>query len=219
MKQITPENLATLDEGVQNGSLRIDLAYAREDNHLFRERIYRHDAKLWLHRNLADIVLLAAGELYKHHDLRLVIFDGLRTTESQEKMLHTKRVQDNPHWLEEPRLLSPPGQGGHPRAMAVDVTLETMDGEQLDMGTVFDELCEDPSPETNKAHRDHPYLSEEVQHNRALLDEAMLKAAKQTDHELFLLPQEWWDFRFPSHIYNQYAPLSEKDLPAAIRLL
>ena len=40
----------------------------------------------------------------------------------QTAMGKTQIVKDNPDWLEEPnRMVSPPGNGAHPRGMAIDV--------------------------------------------------------------------------------------------------
>ena len=224
-RKITLDQLVPMDLFVDEFPLRIEVAYAHDNNLLFGERIYKADARLVLHKDLALIVLKAAQTLREKHNLRLVLFDGLRTIDAQEKMLETQRVKDNPGWLEEPRLLSPPGAGGHPRGMAVDVTLETMDGALLDMGTAFDYLASDPRPEHNPAHRNHPHLSEEVMKNRNILHNAILKAGEKlvAAGEVKVmaagLPEEWWDFRFPAEYYNQYAPLRDSDLPRTLQCL
>ncbi len=205
-KKIDPKNLVAMDMYAKDAPIIIDLAYARPDNLLFGEQIYSSKARLWLHKDLAAIVVAAASHIYKSHGLKCVLFDGLRTTDAQSKMLKTRRVQENPHWLEEPRLLSPPGAGAHPRAMAIDITIEG-----LDMGTPFDDL-------TEKAHRKYPH-AEAIQMNRALLEGSMMRAADDLNLELFPLPQEWWDFRMPQSIYESFDPLAESDLPEEMHLL
>ena len=197
--------------------LRVELAYAREDNALFGERIYKADAKLWLFKGLADIVVSAAKKL-ADQDLRLVLYDGLRTTDAQSLMLNTQKVRDNPHWLEEPRLLSPPGAGAHPRGMAIDCALETMGGQLLDMGCPFDFLAVDPAPEHNPAHRSHDH-ARSIMENRAILDQAMNDSARDLKMTLLLLPQEWWDFRLLPEVYERYDPICESALPADMRML
>lgn len=214
MKRLSPDDFVELT----GPDLRVELAYAKPDNLLFGERIYHKNAKLWAHKNLARIVFKAAQKLRKQYGLTLIVYDCLRPVDAQEKMLQTKRVKDNPHWLEEPRLLSPPGKGAHPRGMAVDVGLEK-NGTLLDLGTPFDYLAADASPEKNAAHRLHPNLSAEAKQNRKILDEAMFGAAAELKLELIGLPQEWWDYRFPDSIYNQYAPISDDDLPSEMRLI
>lgn len=216
--KISPDQLVSMDKVTELLPLRIDLAYARADNFLFGEAIYRPEAKLWLHKDLADIVLHAAKVCHEDYNLRMVLYDGLRTVEAQEKMLKTERVQNNPHWLNEPRLLSLPGAGGHPRAMAVDVSLETMDGTLLDMGTPFDYLAENAAAKHNAAHRDHLHPAPIMQ-NRAVLDHAMYQAAAKLNRPLLALPQEWWDFRLPNQISRQYEPLHDADLPPNMRMV
>lgn len=212
---INPASLVEMD-AFSGPALRVECAYARDDNLLFGERIYRADAKLWLHGDLARIILKAA-EIAEKSGYRLILYDGLRTVESQEKMLRTDRVKKNPQWLEEPRLLSPPGAGAHPRGMAIDLSLETAAGGLLDMGTPFDFLAASPTPEHNPAHRLHPQTSE-VARNRALLDDFMRGASENLNMPLFFLPQEWWDYRLPAEIWQDYAPLHDRGLPPEMRM-
>ncbi len=199
--------------------LRVEVAYARADNLLFGETIYRPDAKLWLHRDLAEIVLEASKICMQLHGFKFVLYDGLRTTDAQEKMLHTQRVKDNPQWLEEPRLLSPPGMGGHPRGMAIDITLEDKNGQLLDMGTPFDFLAANPKPLHNLAHRQHPKTPKQAVFNRSYLAQSMLTAAEKFGRKILPLPEEWWDFRLPPDVFNEYAPLADADLPAEMRMV
>ncbi len=219
MEKITPADLVAMDDFASSEPLRIDLAYATPYNLLFGERIYRPDARLWLHGQLAKIVIEAARHCFEKHGLRFVLFDGLRTTNAQQKMLETERVKQNPHWLQEPRLLSPPGTGGHPRGMAIDIALEDGNGELLDMGTEFDFLAPDPSPEKNPAHREYKGHAPEVYKNRGLLTDAMMSAAAELEMPLLPLPQEWWDYRLPASIYDRFAPLSDEELPPEMRMV
>lgn len=218
VKKINPQDLVAMDMATKDLPVRIELAYANNNNLLFGEQIYRSDARLWLHKDLAEIVIEAA-RLCAAQNLRLVLYDGLRTTDAQARMLKTRAVQENPHWLEDPPLLSSPGGGGHPRGMAVDVSLETPEGQLLDMGTAFDFLAEDSSPAQNPAHRQHPRLSPAVKANREKLDAIMLQAAQNCRRDLWPLPQEWWDFRLPLAVTERYAPLSDADLPPEMRMM
>lgn len=212
LQKIDPADLVCLQK---TQAIRIDLDYASEDNLLFGERIYSKKARLWLHKDLAKIVEATAENLLKQ-GFRMVLHDGLRTTDAQARMLETRAVKSNLHWLAEPRLLSPPGAGAHPRGMAIDCSIETLDGNLLDMGTPFDYLAEEPTPEGNPAHRAHPHHSQQIMENRALLTNAMLDTAQSVGIELLPLPQEWWDYRLPH--YEEYEPLSDADLPAKMRM-
>ena len=217
IKTINAEDLICMDNYAEEHNFRVDLAYASSGNLLFGERIYREGSKLWLHKDLAKITLRAAEICFEKHDLHFVLYDGLRTIEAQSAMMETRRVKDNPHWLEEPRLLSPAGTGGHPRGMAIDIGLENSEGELIDMGCAFDYLAEDPTAEHNPAHRkyNHP---QNIVNNRKILDDCMNRSAQLLNIDIVMLAEEWWDFRIPADIYNRYAPLSDAELPEHIRL-
>ncbi|MGE4314055.1 MAG: M15 family metallopeptidase, partial [Pseudobdellovibrionaceae bacterium] len=132
-------------------------------------------------------------------------------------MAETDIAKANPHWFEEPRLLSAPGQGAHPRGMAIDVTMvKSGTNEILDCGTAFDYLT--PDPANNPAERHHAHLSHEARANRQLLDDLMLGAAHHVGIPLHPLSTEWWDYRMPMGYWKDYAPLSDAELPEPIRM-
>jgi len=218
LHNINPADLIDMSAQESTHSYRVEIAYARDDNLLFGQQIYRSDAHLWLHQDLADIVSKAAQDL-NDQGYCLILYDGLRTVDAQAAMLETCAVKENPHWLEEPRLLSPPGAGAHPRGMAIDCSIKTLEGRLLDMGTPFDYLSTDPAPESNPAHRAYTGLTEEIRQNRKILDTAMIKAAQDAGTPIWPLPQEWWDFRLPLEVSETYAPLSDADLPPEMRMV
>lgn len=220
--KIDPAALVPMNELAGEYPLRVELVYAQaghKDN-MFGEAIYRPDARLWLHKDMAEIVKRASTLVFEQHGYKMLLFDGLRTMDAQARIVETAIVKANPHWLDENnRMFSPPGKGGHPRGMAIDLTLETEDWEELDMGTAFDALpAEGAGPETNPAHRDTTLISAEARHNRDILTGFMMLAAKELSLPLHPLSLEWWDFRFPAEFYNQYAPLSDSDLPEEMRM-
>ncbi len=210
-KSINAKDLICMDEHSCKYHYKINLAYSKSDNLLFGERIYKSDARLCLHKILAEIVFVAANNCYNIHGLHFVLYDGLRTIDAQKAMMQTQRAIKNPHWIEKPRMLSPVGSGGHPRGMAIDIGLITPKGEILDMGCAFDHL-------DKKAHRNYKH-PQNIMNNRNILNECMANAAKQLEVPILLLPEEWWDFRLPPHIYEQYAPLSDSDLPENMCLI
>ncbi|HBR68113.1 MAG TPA: D-Ala-D-Ala dipeptidase [Rhodospirillaceae bacterium] len=219
MKKIAPEALVPMDIFTEDFPLRIDLAYCKPAPENIFGVIYRPQARLWLYKPLAKIVLLAAACSLKNHNLQIVLYDGLRTVEAQKRMQKSPIVQKNPGWLEGPtRLLSPPGAGAHPRGMAIDLSLETAEGKKIDMGTEFDYLAAKPDAASNPAHRDYAALSGEIKNNRKKLEAAMQTASNALKLPLLALPQEWWDFRLPEKIYGEYAPLSDADLPVQMRM-
>lgn len=218
-KKISPETLVAMDEfaGEEKG-LRIDQVYkdgAHPEN-IFGAAIYRAEAKFYLHEILVPILVLA-GEEAAANGVTLVLKDGLRTTEAQALMAETEISKANPHWFQEPRLLSAPGQGAHPRGMAFDVTMvRSGTNEMFDCGTPFDYLT--PDPTHNPAERHHEHLSAEARANRQLLDDLVLGAANSIGVPLHPLSTEWWDYRMPMDFWKIYAPLSDAELPPEMRM-
>lgn len=220
LERITPEDLVCVETMARERSLplRCDVVYA-QGNHpenMFGE-LYRQGAKIWAHKDLARILSLAAQLCFEERGFVLVVKDVLRTVDAQRKMNEAPIVRDNPHWtVGENLLISPPGTGAHPRAMAADVVLETESGEIVPMGTPFDFFSEDP--QHNPAARDYKDLPQDCLENRGFLSRIMCEAARVCEVPLWPLPSEWWDFRFPPEIYERYAPLSDTDLPPEMRM-
>lgn len=217
MRKIPAEKLIPMDAFADR--LSIDLVYANPASPLnIFGAVYRPQARLWLHESLAQIVALA-GLYLKEQGFTLLLYDGLRTVEAQERMANSPIARANPRWLQEPgRLLSPPGAGAHPRGMAIDMTIAKADGTPIDMGTPFDYLAPDPSPETNPAHRAYIKMSEQIRANREILNNAVRRAAGELKIDINLLAEEWWDFRLPASLYKEYAPISDADLPPSMRM-
>jgi zinc D-Ala-D-Ala dipeptidase len=225
MPSISPADLVALDDFTATHPIKIDLVYARptHPDNMFKCAIYRKDAKMWAHRELAPIILRAAEICNKKTGWVFEIKDCLRPVEAQARMLETDIVKANPRWLEEPgRLLSPPGKGGHPRGMAVDIILIDKNGDELDMGTPFDFLTKDPAH--NPAARHCVSFGEDEVRNRQVLlhrrtlEEAMMEAAKEAGRELLPLPQEWWDFRFSKTYSETFDPIRDADMPEHMRM-
>ncbi len=214
-KTISPSDLICMNEYESSHALRVDLVYADASHpeNPFKEAIYKQDARLWLHKDLAEIVL-KASEFAHTIGRKLVLKDGLRPVDAQQKMLETDMVKANMHWLITPRVLSSPRMGGHPRGMAIDLTIEDESGRALDFGTSFDALPPKDGP--NIAARDYMDLPQEALKNRKYLERIMHEAAHLCGREIWPLTSEWWDFRFKNEVYNEYAPLSDKDLPFQI---
>lgn len=219
MKTIDPQDLFPMDMFEGAFPLRVDLAYALDTPPNIFGTVYGAGARLWLHRDLAKIVLLAARIAHEHSGHVMVLYDGLRTKEAQGRMAQSAIVKANPQWMQEPRLLSPPGAGAHPRGMAIDVSLMDASGQLLDMGTVFDHLSENPAASHNPAHRAYAGLSDHHRANRTMLDAAMTAAAARLGSAFLPLPQEWWDFRLPPEVFAAYEALSDADLPPEMRMV
>lgn len=218
---IDPALLVPLDLFTADLPMIVDIAYTQPAPKSFCGVIYRPEARLWLHADLAQIVVHAAAAAGRD-GFHLVLYDGLRTTEAQQLMRESAVVQANPQWLEgATRMLSPPGRGAHPRGMAIDVSLQDQAGQLLDMGTAFDEMPPHgagPGPESNAAHRETTLVDAAAQENRARLDRYMKEGALRAGRFIMPLPQEWWDYRFMPMDYDPYAPLADADLPRQMRM-
>ena len=214
MKKILPSDLIPMDIFVGSEPIKIDLVYA-DGNHprnIFEKDLYQKTARFWTHKDLAAVTLIVARNLSKKYGYTLELQDSLRTMEAQESMQDTNIVRAHPEWMEEPdRLLSPPGAGAHPRAMAIDVAPLNKDGNKVDMGTPFDHM-------DIQSHRTYKNFSDEILDNRKILESSFVNAGKLIGREILPIASEWWDFRFYPDDTAQYKPLSDRDLPPQMQL-
>ena len=147
-----------------------DLRYATTNNFL-KAKVY--DCAECYTRVKTAKALLIANEDFKRMGYRIKFFDCYRPNSVQYKMWE---IVPNPQYVANPKKGSIHNKGG-----AVDITLVTMDGEELDMGTDFDFF----GP---KAHHDNTSLSKIVLENRKLLKETMEK------HGFWSIRTEWWHY-------------------------
>lgn len=173
---------------------------------------------VWAHKDIITITVLAANICHQQFGWRLCVVDCLRSVEAQEEMKA---------YGHHPDLVSLPGTGAHPRAMAIDIVPEYQDsnGWQLvDMGVPFDHFVPDPQDSNPAAHGHTRFdggveRSQSVFLNRKMLEFAMLSAAEALNIRIWPLEQEWWDFRLSEELYEGFFPLMEKDLQPVQRLI
>ncbi len=210
IQTLHPDDFIAMDWFEADMPLTVDQVYARADHplNIFKTALYHRSAQLWLHKDLARIVLRAAHRLNADFGWRLVLYDGLRPVEAQQRMHATPKVNiENPDWsIEGNPYLSLPGEGGHPRGMAVDVSIEG-----ADMGTSFDDMAP-------QSARDFTGFGKHILDNRNHLAAAMGEAAAALRLPLVPLPSEWWDFRFPKSVSAHVAPVYDAALPPFMRL-
>ena len=158
--------------------VEIALAYATPDN-ITGKPIYAR-AACYLHADAAE-KLKAAVALAAALGFRFRIFDAYRPTEAQWKLWEAFPSEE---FVANPRKGSP-----HSRGVAVDLTLIDASGNELDMGTGFDEM----RPISHHARTDIPV---EAQRNRfALL--GIMSAAGWDFYK-----NEWWHYQlFQSRDY------------------
>ena len=152
-----------------------DVRYATTNN--FTGKILYKSNKVFLRKVVADSLKKTNDYFKKHYNCAIKIFDGYRPLSVQKYMWQI--LPDN-------RYVADPSKGSrHNRGAAVDITLIDSLGNQLDMGTKFDDF-------TVKAHIDHKNLTEEALCNRKILFNGMKKFGFTP------ISSEWWHFDFKS---------------------
>lgn len=147
-----------------------DLRYATKNNFL-KEKVY--DCAECYTRVKTAKALLAANSDFHDKGVRIRFFDCYRPNSVQYKMWE---IVPNPQYVANPEKGSIHNKGG-----AVDITLETLNGEELDMGTDFDFFGK-------RAYHDKTDLKQEILDNRKLLKETMEK------HGFWSIRTEWWHY-------------------------
>lgn len=147
-----------------------DMRYATENNFL-KEKVYEC-AACYMRVKTAKALLKANAELMDK-GYKIKFFDCYRPRSVQYKMW---AIVSNPQYVANPKKGSIHNRGG-----AVDITLVTLGGRELDMGTDFDFFG-------RKAYHDNYDLPQEVLDNRKLLKETMEKQG------FLSVRSEWWHY-------------------------
>lgn len=151
-----------------------DMRYATENNFL-KAKVY--DCAECYTRVKTAKALLAANAEFKKSKVKIKFYDCYRPNSVQYKMWE---IVPNPQYVANPVKGSIHNKGG-----AVDITLETLTGEELDMGTDFDFFGK-------RAYHDNFDLPKEILDNRTLLKETMEK------HGFWSIRTEWWHYNLSS---------------------
>lgn len=147
-----------------------DIRYATTNNFL-EAKVY--DCAECYTRVKTAKALIAANDDFIKEGYRIKFFDCYRPNDVQYKMWE---IVPNPQYVANPVKGSIHNRGG-----AVDITLETLEGVELDMGTDFDFFG-------RRAYHDFYDLPDEVIANRALLKEIM------ASHGFSSIRSEWWHY-------------------------
>ncbi|MGH3382469.1 MAG: M15 family metallopeptidase [Actinoallomurus sp.] len=152
-------------------------------------RIYAHLRTSVLERLLTAESLLPSG-------LRFVFVEGYRPPAAQRRIFDdysTELCRANPDWTEvqvraaASRHISPPDNAPHCAGAAVDLTLATTDGGEVDMGC---ELNATPEESHNACYTDATSISAEAAVNRKVLADALTAVG------LINYPTEWWHWSY-----------------------
>lgn len=169
-------------------AIEIESKYATEDNFV-KKRMYP-SAKCYLIQEAA-YALKNAADQFKKLGYTIKVWDGYRPLSVQYVLWQL--VPDE-------KYVADPAKGSkHNRGCAVDLTLLDKNGQELSMGTDFDDF-------TEKALRSFKNLPQEVLENRNLLQSIM-----EANHFIGW-ETEWWHFDFEGWINHPVQNVSFDDL-------
>jgi D-alanyl-D-alanine dipeptidase len=150
-----------------------DVRYATTNN--FTGKVLYPTSKVYLRKAAAEKLSSANKFLKEKYNYRIKIFDGYRPLSVQKKLW--EMVPDE-------RYVADPAKGSrHNRGAAVDITIIDSTGNELEMGTGYDDF-------TEKAHPFYQNISSAAKHNRNLLREIMISFGFEP------FETEWWHFDF-----------------------
>jgi len=147
-----------------------DMRYATKNNFL-KAQVY--DCAECYTRVKTAKALIKANKAFNKKGVKIKFFDCYRPNSVQYKMWE---IVPNPQYVANPVKGSIHNKGG-----AIDITLVTLEGEELDMGTDFDFFGK-------RAYLDNFDLPQNILDNRKLLKETMEK------HNFWSTRTEWWHY-------------------------
>ena len=169
-------------------SIFVSLMYSRADN-FTGEVLYTDLREAYLHPKAATALVKAQKRLRQlRPDLSLKVYDAARPMSIQQKMWD--KVKNTPKYF----YVSNPARGGglHNYGMAVDLTLCTLEGDSIPMGTKIDYMGAAAHIDKEASLVASGRISREAQANRRLLREVMAYAGFKP------LRTEWWHFNYVS---------------------
>lgn len=163
----------------------IDLRYSDTNNFMHID-VYGDLERIYLQPDVAE-KLRIAQEYLQNIDLSLtlLVFDGVRPRSVQQIMWDTVDIPIN----ERGKFVSNPKNGSlHNYGAAVDLTIAKLNGEELDMGTPYDDASKLSYPIMEAAYLQKGELTKEQITNRKLLRAALSKGG------FWNIQTEWWHF-------------------------
>lgn len=176
----------------------LDMKYSSDDNFM-KADVYGGFHRCFLSPVAAKMFAQACGELRKNHpDLQFHIWDALRPRSIQAQFYQHLAGTPFQNYVAAPH----PGSL-HNFGMALDLTLQTKDGELLDMGTGFDDFRDLAQPKLEDKFLASGELTREQLKNRLLL-RSLLEG-----QGFKVLEHEWWHFNAlpKDQVYGQHPVL------------
>lgn len=174
--------------------LKIDLRYSTSNNFMKMD-LYGDLEKIYILPNVAQKLKFAQSILKKQDStLSLLIFDCVRPLSVQKQMWDTVKMPV----YKKIKFLSNPAFGSlHNYGAAVDLSICTINGKELDMGTEYDDTATLAYPTMENFYLANGKLTKEQVNNRKLLRNLMYKAG------FFGIQTEWWHFNSCIREYAQ----------------
>ena len=161
----------------------LDLKYATVDNFM-NEDVYKGFHRCFMAPHAYEKFMKACAVLkHQHPHLQFLVWDCLRPRSIQDRF--HKHLAGTPFQ----NYVAAPYPGSlHNFGMAIDLTLQTKDGQQLDMGTGFDDFRDLAQPKLENQFLASGDLTKEQYQNRLLLRKLL------EDQGFKVLEHEWWHF-------------------------
>lgn len=168
--------MSKLVEITEDFGVFLDLRYATSNN--VCNRVLYKEPKCYLHKDAAD-KLKKAITIANNSGYKIKIFDGYRPLNVQQFMFDAFPTQEG-----EEGFISNPKTGAvpHCRGVAIDLTLVDQNGNEIDMGSDFDEF-------SALAFHDCDEVSDLVKRNRLKLLDIMTEAGFD------FYSKEWWHYQ------------------------
>ena len=164
-------------------NIRVDLKYSTMDNFVGID-MYGDLDKAFCQPDVAEKLKKAYGYLQEEDSsLTLLVFDGVRPVFVQQKMWDTllMPIREKTKFLSNPK-----NRSIHNYGAAIDISISSKNGEELDMGTPFDFIGKLAHPREEKKLLKEGKLTKKQVRNRVLLRKVMKKAG------FFNIQTEWW---------------------------
>jgi D-alanyl-D-alanine dipeptidase len=163
--------------------IAVDLRYATADNFVGRDLYSPYDCA-WLHVDAAAALeRVVAWLAQRRPGHTALVLDALRPQRVQQQLWDALAGTGLQMYLANPERGSI-----HSYGMALDITILDADGQELDMGTGFDDMTELSHPALEADFLRSGALLDAQVANRRLLRDAMFQAG------FFGINTEWWHF-------------------------
>jgi len=164
-------------------NVQVDLRYGSTNN-LLGIDVYGGYQRVLLHREAAEKFRLASKILSERYPaLSFLVFDALRPQAAQIQFWDL--VKSTP----QQQYFADPSKGSiHSFGFAIDLSLIDTSGQELNMGTEFDDLSPLAEPKREEEFLRSGKLTSLQLENRLLLRSLMVEAG------FIPLPHEWWHF-------------------------